>query len=137
MRRAAAVKNALSGTYIISFPINNIRSSHSGSPRAFILYYTIILLCTRFIYTTRTYIIRFYIILFRGKRAAALFRPSDRICGRDEKEELHRGEWHKRASVDVTHIIKNDEEIARLYGRTESIVVVSPSCRPRTGGGEK
>jgi len=63
-----------------------------------------------------------------------LFRPSDRICGRDEKEELHRGERHKRAriiDVPITHNNKNDEEIAS-HGRAHCCRV-SDGRRGRMG----
>lgn len=56
----------------------------------FMLYYYNII-----IYNTVLY----YTIPRKAAAAASLFRPSDRICGRDEKEELHRGERHKRARI--------------------------------------
>lgn len=69
------------------------------------LYYIILL----YYYVYASFILYYYnsTVLYSIPRkavAAALFRPSDRICGRDEKEDLHRGERHKRPRVvDVTH----------------------------------
>jgi len=92
---------------------------------------------TLYLFIVPIHIIRFYIILFRGKRAAALFRPSDRICGRDEKEELHRGEWHKRACVDVTHN-KNDEEIASYTAEPRALLsCLRAAGRVRAAGKNK